>query len=97
MADGLITRLVGVDTTSEAAQRAGVRGKVLEWLRTNGSATKTTMKKAGLAQWPAIEAALEVLIKEGKVDAGPGRKAGSLRYFIIGEPSTDGSRKEEAK
>jgi hypothetical protein len=92
--DGLITRLVGTDTTTEHAERAGVRGKVLEWLRVNGPATKTDMKKAGLGQWPAIEAALDLLMKEGKVDAAPGRKKGSLRYFVIGEPSAsdlDGS------
>ena len=52
------------------------------------------MKTAGLAQWPAIEAALAQLMKDGKVDSGPGRKRGSLRYFVPGEPSrvnSDGS------
>jgi AAA domain len=91
---GLITRLIGVDTTTENAERAGIRGKVLDWLRVNGPATKTDMKKAGLAQWPAIEAALDLLIKEGKADAAPGRQRGSLRYFVRGqssEPSIDGS------
>jgi hypothetical protein len=34
----LITRLYGVDTTTEQAERAGVRGKVRDWLRTNGPA-----------------------------------------------------------
>jgi hypothetical protein len=80
----LIARLVGVDTTAEHAERAGIRGKVLEWLRLNGPATKTTMKQAGLGRWETIESALEYLQKDGKVDAGPGRKAGSLRYFVIG-------------
>jgi hypothetical protein len=81
-------------TTTEHAERAGVRGKVLDWLRSNGPATKTDMKKVGLAQWAAIEAALDLLMKDGKVDSAPGRKAGSLRYFVTGEPSTvnsDGS------
>jgi hypothetical protein len=82
-----ITRLVGSDVSSDHAERAGVRGKVLDWLRVNGPATKTAMKQAGLAQWSAIEAALEWLSKDGKVDSGPGRKAGSLRYFVPGEPS----------
>jgi len=91
--NGLITRLAGVDTTSEDAERAGIRGKMLDWLRTNGPATKTNMKKAGLAQWPAIEAALELLTKEGKIDAAQGRKAGSFRYFV---PSVDGSRSGES-
>jgi hypothetical protein len=86
-AGGLVTRLVGVDTTSENAERAGVRGKLFDWLRTNGPATKTDMKKAGLAQWPAIEAALDLLGKEGKVDSAPGRQRGSLRYFVTGESS----------
>jgi hypothetical protein len=86
--DGLITRLVGVDTTSENAERAGVRGKVLDWLRVNGPATKTAMKKAGLGQWSAIDASLELLIKEGKADAAPGRQRGSLRYFVPGQSST---------
>lgn len=91
---GLVIRLVGVDTTTAHAERAGVRGKILDWLRVNGPATRSDIKKAGLAQWPAIEAAMALLIKEGKADAAPGRKAGSLRYFVIGEPSavnSDGS------
>jgi len=90
LADGLVSRLQGIDTTTEHAERAGVRGKVLDWLRVNGPATKTDMKKAGLGQWPAIEAALALLMKEGKVDAAPGRTQGSLRYFVV-EPSKDGS------
>jgi AAA domain len=94
IADGLVARLVGIDTTTDHAERAGIRGKVLEWLRANGPATKTDMKKAGLGQWPAIEAALTQLMKEGKVDSAPGRKAGSLRFFVGGESSNgnlDGS------
>jgi 5S rRNA maturation endonuclease (ribonuclease M5) len=87
ISDGLVTRLIGADTTTEHAERAGVRGKVFDWLRANGPATKTDMKKAGLAQWPAIEAALDELMKDGKVDSAPGRKRGSLRYFVTGEPS----------
>jgi AAA domain len=87
IADGLVTRLVGIDQTTEAAERAGVRGKVLDWLRANGPATKTAMKKAGLGRWETIESSLELLEKDGKVDSGPGRKAGSLRYFVAGQPS----------
>lgn len=87
-----ITRLVGADTDTEHAERAGVRGKVLDWLRTNGPATKTDMKKAGLGRWDTIEVALEHWQKAGKVDAGPGRKAGSLRYFVIVPGSGDGSQ-----
>jgi AAA domain len=85
--DGLIVRLVGKDTTTAHAERAGVRGKILDWLRANGPATKTAMKKAGLGRWETIEDALDSLLKEGKVDAGPGRKAGSLRYFVVERPA----------
>jgi len=85
--DGLIARLVGTDLTTEGAERAGVRGKILDWLRANGPATKTAMKKAGLGRWETIEEALDALCRDGKVDAGPGRKAGSLRYFVAGESS----------
>ena len=82
--DGLITRLVGTDTTSAQAERAGVRGKILDWLRANGPASKTAMRKAGIARWEALQPALEALLKEGKIDAGPGRQAGSLLYFVSG-------------
>lgn len=82
---GFITRLIGTDTTTEHAARAGVRGKVLDWLRANGPATKSTMQRAGLGRWETIAGALELLCKEGSVDATPGRKAGSLRYFVVGE------------
>jgi hypothetical protein len=93
--NGLITRLIGVNTTTEHAERAGVRGKVLDWLRVNGPATRTDMKKAGLGQWPTIEGALGQLMKEGKVDAAPGRQRGSLRYFVPDQSSAalpDGSQ-----
>lgn len=92
--DGLITRLIGTDSSTEDAERAGVRGKIYDWLKVNGPASKTAMKKAGLGRWERIEAAIEGLIKDGKADAGPGRKAGTLLYFAIAEPSTpigDGS------
>jgi hypothetical protein len=82
-----IARLVGAMTTSDHAERAGIRGKVLEWLRVNGPATKTSMKKAGLGRWETIESALEHLEKDGQIDSAPGRKAGSLRYFVPSEPS----------
>jgi hypothetical protein len=83
---GLITRLVGTDSTIEQAERAGIRGKVLAWLRTNGPASKTAMQQAGLGRWEALAPTLEMLLKEGKVDAGPGRQKGSLRYFLASPP-----------
>jgi hypothetical protein len=89
---GLITHLVGTDTDTEHAERAGVRGKVFDWLRAHGPAARTAMKKAGLARWDAIEAALDVLLKEGKIDAAPGRQKGSQHYFIPAVPENgDGS------
>jgi hypothetical protein len=82
---GLVTRLTGIDTTSESAARAGMTGKIFDWLKANGTASKTDMKKAGLGRWETIESVLGDLQKTGKVDSAPGRKAGSLRYFVIGE------------
>jgi hypothetical protein len=82
-----ITRLVGEDVSSDHAERAGQRGKVLDWLRTNGPATKTQMKKAGLGRWETIEGALDHWQKAGQVDSAPGTKAGSLRYFVVEQPS----------
>jgi hypothetical protein len=88
IADGLVTRLVGVDVAADEAEVAGVRGRVLAWLNANGPATRTDMRKAGLGGWHTVEAALEHLTKAGKVDSGPGRKAGSVRYFVKkNEPS----------
>jgi hypothetical protein len=84
----LITRLVGTDTSTEQAERAGLRGKVMDWLRTNGPASKRAMQQAGLARWEMLAPVLEALCKEGKIDAAPGRQAGSFRYFV---PSASGS------
>lgn len=80
--DELVVRLVGEDTSTDHAERAGVRGKILDWLRINGPAAKTAMKKAGLGRWETIEAVLGAFVKEGKVDVGPGRKAGTSMYFV---------------
>ena len=90
----LITELVGRDLTTERAETAGARGKLLAWLRMNGPASKTGMKRAGFG-WESIAGLLDTLMREGKVDAMPGRTAQSLRYFVVGEPSPlsqDGSR-----
>ena len=87
---GLVVRLVGADTSTEHAERAGVRGKMLEWLRAYGPATKTDMKKAGLGRWETIEDALDYLQKDGAVDAVPGMKRGSFRYFVTGEATVPG-------
>ena len=95
----LITKLQGKDVTPEAALHVTTGGKIVDWLKAHPYATKTAMKKAGLGQWDAIEATLDRLTKEGKVDSG--RKAGSFRYWIVGSepsaPSVDGSSPEEPK
>ena len=87
VADGYLTRLVGVDTTTEHAETAGASGKLLTWLRINGPASKTAMKRAGFG-WEAVETHLGTLLKAGKVDAGPGRKAGTSLYFAVNESSS---------
>ncbi len=81
----LITHLIGLDTTTEDAERAGILGKVHEWVRLNGPATKTAMKRAGLGQWEAIEAAITTLMKTGKLDAGParGRAATAISFRLL--------------
>jgi len=85
--DGLITSLRGTDSSTEDAEHAGVPGKIVEWLKKNTLATKSAMKKAGLGRWETIEAAVDALLKEGKVDAVAGRTAKSLRYFVPTEQS----------
>ena len=90
LVDGrLVKSLVGIDTTTQHAETAGVRGKLLEWLRANPNSSKTTMKKAGFG-WETIGASLDGLLRDGLVDAIPGRKAGSSLYFVTdNEPSSD--------
>lgn len=82
-----ITRMVGADVSTDTAERAGIRGKVLDWLRANGPASKTAMQKAGLARWDTLEPVLTSLAKEGLVDSAPGRQQGALRYFIASPPA----------
>jgi hypothetical protein len=88
--DGLVTHLLGVSTSADDAERAGLQGKVIDWLRVNGPASKTAMQKAGLARWEILEGILAALMKTGKVDAGPGRQHGSLRYFVPGASGEEG-------
>jgi len=85
--DGLVVRLHGTDTTTEHAETAGASGKLLAWLKANPYSSKTAMKKAGFG-WEAVETHLNALLKAGKIDGGPGRKAGSTVYFVIEEPSS---------
>ena len=54
----------------------------------NGPSAKRSMQKAGLARWDTLEPIVEALLKEGKIDAAPGRQGGSLKYFV---PSAPGS------
>lgn len=88
----LIKRLVGRDTTVQGAETAGARGKLLDWLRVNTLSSKTTMKKAGFA-WDTIGPVLEALMLEGLIDATPGERKNSLRYFVVG-PSPSGEHNE---
>jgi len=84
---GLITRLVGSDTTTEQAEAAGAREKLLAWLRSQGPAPKTAMKQAGFG-WETIQKHLAALMEAGKVDSRPGRKAGTNVYFVVEEASS---------
>jgi AAA domain len=90
----LVKSLRGRDTTTQHAETAGVRGKLLAWIRANGPASKTAMKKAGFG-WETVGATLDGLLRDGLVDATPGRTAGSSLYFAKpDEPSSksqDGS------
>ncbi len=92
--DGFVTHLTGTDSTTEAAEHAGVRGKIVDWLKANTLATKSAMKKAGLGRWETIDTTVDALLKEGKIDAVSGRTAKSRRYFVPTEqspPSGDAS------
>jgi len=89
----LISRLVGADTSTQRAETAGVRGKLLEWLRANPNSSKTAMKKAGFG-WETIDGALDGLLREGLVDAAPGRTANSSRYFA--KPDEPSSHSQDA-
>ncbi len=79
---GLITRLVGRDTTTAHAETASVRGTLLAWLKAHPMASKTAMKAAGFG-WETISASLDSLQRDGLVDEAPGRKKGSKLYFAI--------------
>ena len=90
---GLITRLIGTDTNRDHAAQAGRRARVVEWLRANPYATKTTMQQARLGRWDVLSTDLDALSKSGVVDAAPGRKAGSWRYYVVGTESYTASGK----
>jgi len=79
--------LIGADTTTEHAESARASGKLYAWLKANPNSSKTAMKKAGFG-WETVENHLSALMKAGKVDAGPGRKAGTHLYFVVGGPSS---------
>jgi hypothetical protein len=94
----LIARLIGRDTSTDHAETAGLRGKLVDWLRGAGPSPKTAMKAAGFG-WDTLGALLDGLLRDGLLDSAPGRKKGSLLYFVRpSEPSSvsqDGSRKDE--
>ena len=78
----LIARLEGQSTTPEHAETAGTKGKLLAWLRANGRATRTAIRKAGFA-WGTVEGLLDELMRAGDVDAHPGRQKDSFVYFAV--------------
>ena len=79
----LIKALVGVGTTTEHAETAGERGRLLAWLATRpAGATKTDMRKAGFS-WRTLDGLLDGLERAQKIDSGPGKNAGSTRYFVV--------------
>lgn len=94
----LVKQLVGRDTTTQHAETAGVRGTLLAWVRSNGPASKTAMKKAGFG-WETIGAAVDALVRDGLLDAMPGRTAKSQVYFATSSEasakSQDGSAQDE--
>jgi len=79
----LIRKLTGTDTTTEAAATAGLRGQLVDWLRAHPNSTQSAMKKAGLGRWDTIGPVLDALTKENIIDAVPGTRANSWRYFIV--------------
>jgi hypothetical protein len=79
----LVKALVGTTVSAEDAETAGVRGKLLFWLQSNGPASKSDLKNAQLGRWERLAPALDMLMKAGLVDSAPGRKKGSLRYFVV--------------
>jgi primase/DNA polymerase family protein/AAA domain-containing protein len=91
----LVRQVLGQNTTTDLAETAGERGKLLDWLRLNGPASKTGMKKAGFG-WATLGALLDGLLRDGLIDTTPGRKKGSALYFVPpSEPSStsqDGSQ-----
>jgi AAA domain len=89
----LVVGMVGETLTPAEAETAGARGKVLDWLRSHGPATKTALKRAGFG-WASLSPILEALIATGYVDSSPGRRRGSVHYFarpqVPSSPSQDG-------
>lgn len=81
----LIAKLEGSPTSSENAELAGARGKIVTWLRAHGPASKSDMKTAGLGRGDQLAALLDALLRSGAIDAVEGRKKGSLRYFVEGQ------------
>jgi putative DNA primase/helicase len=83
----LIRALVGKDTTTDDAEMAGERGKLLEWLRRNGPNPKTAMKKAGFG-WATLTRLLDGLLRDGLVDESAGRTVKSRLFFVVGDASS---------
>jgi len=89
----LIAALVGTEGTTEEAERAGERSKLLNWIRSNGPATKTDMRKAGFS-WRILDGDLEALVRSEMILPVTGKRAGSLEYAL---PSQTLGWKENAE
>jgi hypothetical protein len=80
----LVTRLVGTDTTTESAEIAGPRGKLLAWIKANGPVSKTAMRKAGFG-WKTLGTLVASLLESGHIDEVPGRQSSAPNYIATGK------------
>jgi hypothetical protein len=82
----LVKRLIGTDTTTESAELAGPRGKLLTWLKTNFPASKTDMRNAGFG-WKTLGTLVDSLLRSGLIDEVPGRQRNALNYIPTAKKS----------
>jgi AAA domain/DnaB-like helicase N terminal domain len=78
-----VAQLRGTLLGEGQAEQAGVRGRLLDWLRRHGPASRTQLRQAGF-RWDTSGPLLEELMREQLVDAAPGRNNGTFRYFAVG-------------
>jgi len=80
--DKLVYRLAGADMSLEDAERAGARGKILDFLKANPKATKKDMKTAGICKWTVLGPLLEDMEEKGQIVSEPGRAKNSKLYSV---------------